>query len=303
MLAAGALLSPAWSPIGWFVGEGWAHFWGGSIVVTADRARSLHAHARGAGLGEAGCRWSLALIGLGARLRTSTSSVPALPARDRARVQAALHASSTTSGTSTSSMTALFVQPALAIGGVLLEGRRRRHHRRARARRRRRARARIVAGVLSRLQTGYRLPLRLRDADRRRGAGQLVLHAVREVATMASWPILSARHLPAAGRRALFMPARPRRRRRSSTATAAASRCGPRWSTFLLSLLLWVDFDPTKAGFQFVEKVAWIAGAQHQLPHGRRRHLAAVRPAVDPPDADLHPGELGADRRPGSRNT
>ena len=28
--------------------------------------------------------------------------------------------------------------------------------------------------------------------------------------------------------------------------------------TFLLSLLLWVNFDPTKAGFQFVEKAAWM---------------------------------------------
>ena len=40
------------------------------------------------------------------------------------------------------------------------------------------------------------------------------------------------------------------------------------------------------------------AGAQHRLPHGHRRHLAVLRPAVDPADADLHPGELGS--RPGA---
>ena len=31
-------------------------------------------------------------------------------------------------------------------------------------------------------------------------------------------------------------------------------------ATFLFSLLLWFDFDPTKQGFQFVEKVSWIEG-------------------------------------------
>jgi NADH-quinone oxidoreductase subunit M len=29
-------------------------------------------------------------------------------------------------------------------------------------------------------------------------------------------------------------------------------------ATFLISLLLWIQFDPTKAGFQFEEKVAWV---------------------------------------------
>ncbi len=28
--------------------------------------------------------------------------------------------------------------------------------------------------------------------------------------------------------------------------------------TFLLSLLLWIDFEPGQAGFQFVEKASWI---------------------------------------------
>ena len=49
---------------------------------------------------------------------------------------------------------ALFVQPALAIGRLLLEEGRRRHHRRARPRRHRRARPGL-AGVLMRFQTGY----------------------------------------------------------------------------------------------------------------------------------------------------
>ncbi len=30
-------------------------------------------------------------------------------------------------------------------------------------------------------------------------------------------------------------------------------------ATFVVSLFLWVDFDPTKAGFQFIEKVEWIS--------------------------------------------
>ena len=64
--------------------------------------------------------------------------------------------------------------------------------------------------------------------------------------------------------------------------------------TFLISLLLWARFDATKAGFQFEEKLRLGAGAQHRLPHGHRRHLAVLRPAVDPADADLHPVELGA---------
>ena len=42
---------------------------------------------------------------------------------------------------------------------------------------------------------------------------------------------------------------------------------------------------------------------RHRLPHGRRRHLGAVRAAVDPADADLHPGQLGGDPGPRARNT
>ena len=63
--------------------------------------------------------------------------------------------------------------------------------------------------------------------------------------------------------------------------------------TFGLSLILWRAFDPTTAQFQFVELRPWL-GAD-QLPHGRRRHLHAVRAADHLPHAALHPGEL--DRR------
>src|SRR3546814_5097380 len=30
--------------------------------------------------------------------------------------------------------------------------------------------------------------------------------------------------------------------------------------TFALSLLLWIKFDPSNPGFQFVEKAAWLGG-------------------------------------------
>ena len=40
------------------------------------------------------------------------------------------------------------------------------------------------------------------------------------------------------------------------------------------------------------------AGLQHRLPHGRRRHLDAVRAAVDPADPDLHPRQLGQHHQP-----
>ena len=67
------------------------------------------------------------------------------------------------------------------------------------------ARARWTSpGALSRLPDRLPLPLCLRHADRRRGARQLVLHAVREVGRMASWPLLSlVTFLPLVGARVL----------------------------------------------------------------------------------------------------
>jgi NADH-quinone oxidoreductase subunit M len=73
---------------------------------------------------------------------------------------------------------------------------------------------------------------------------------------MASWPILSVvTFLPLVG--ALFClvvngpkEAVDRNCRSAALITSLA--------TFLISLVLWVGFDPTKAGFQFEEKLAWV---------------------------------------------
>ncbi len=73
---------------------------------------------------------------------------------------------------------------------------------------------------------------------------------------MSSWPILSlVTFLPLVG--ALFClivngpkDAVDRNCRSVALVTTLA--------TFLISLLLWIRFDPTKAGFQFEEKVAWV---------------------------------------------
>jgi NADH-quinone oxidoreductase subunit M len=73
---------------------------------------------------------------------------------------------------------------------------------------------------------------------------------------MASWPILSViTFLPLVG--ALFCmvvngpkEAVDRNCRSAALITSLA--------TFLISLVLWIRFDPTKAGFQFEEKLAWV---------------------------------------------
>ena len=73
---------------------------------------------------------------------------------------------------------------------------------------------------------------------------------------MASWPILSVvTFLPLVG--ALFClvvngpkEAVDRNCRSAALITSLA--------TFLISLILWIRFDPTKAGFQFEEKLAWV---------------------------------------------
>jgi len=73
---------------------------------------------------------------------------------------------------------------------------------------------------------------------------------------MSSWPILSlVTFLPLVG--ALFClivngPKEAVDRNCRSVAIVTTT------ATFLISLLLWVRFDPTKAGFQFEEKVAWV---------------------------------------------
>ena len=84
------------------------------------------------------------------------------------------------------------------------------------------------------------------------------------------------RHLPAAGRRAAD-PAHARRRRGGATQHA---RWIALWTTLVTFLAVAADLvgasTPPIAGFQFVEKLRWLGGA-HRLPHGRRRHLDAVR--------------------------
>jgi NADH-quinone oxidoreductase subunit M len=73
---------------------------------------------------------------------------------------------------------------------------------------------------------------------------------------MASWPILSVvTFLPLVGALFCLVVQGPKEvvDRNCRSAALITSLV-----TFLVSLLLWVHFDPTKAGFQFEEKVAWI---------------------------------------------
>ena len=73
---------------------------------------------------------------------------------------------------------------------------------------------------------------------------------------MSSWPILSlVTFLPLVGALFCLIVSGPKEavdRNCRSVAIVTTT------VTFLISLLLWVRFDPTKAGFQFEEKVAWV---------------------------------------------
>ena len=76
---------------------------------------------------------------------------------------------------------------------------------------------------------------------------------------MSTWPILSlVTFLPLAGAVLLAVSAR---------GDDAAAQRNARWIalwttlvTFAVSLLIWRDFDPANAGFQFVEQKDWIGG-------------------------------------------
>jgi len=74
-----------------------------------------------------------------------------------------------------------------------------------------------------------------------------------------SWPILSfVTFLPLVG--VLFILAL----RGDDETNARQTRLIALWTTavtFLLSLLIWINFDPNAAGFQFVENRAWMGGA------------------------------------------
>ena len=86
-----------------------------------------------------------------------------------------------------------------------------------------------------------------------------------------SWPILSTvTFLPLVG----ALP--DRRLRGDDEAADRNARWIALWTTlvtFALSLVLWFDFDPTTARFQFVEQRDLARRASSSS--GRRRHLAA----------------------------
>jgi NADH-quinone oxidoreductase subunit M len=76
---------------------------------------------------------------------------------------------------------------------------------------------------------------------------------------MATWPILSlVTFLPLAGAVIMLIAVRG-----DDTAAQRNARWIALWTTlvtFLVSLLIWRDFDPTNAGFQFIEQAEWIGG-------------------------------------------
>ena len=111
----------------------------------------------------------------------------------------------------------------------------------------------VTRGVV-RLQTGLRLPLRVCHADRR-GAARHLVH-VRRPSLMPGWPILSlVTFLPLIG--ALFVLV--------IRGDDAIARRNMRWTalfttllSFALSLSIWLDFDRSLPGFQFLEERAWL---------------------------------------------
>src|SRR5262249_9823394 len=138
-----------------------------------------------------------------------------------------------------------------------VEGRRRLADRRLRAGRRLGARHRRDAqrgAAADRIS----LPLRLRDADRRRRADHLV-HVCGRRPLMTSWPILSVTtFLPLVG--VLFIMAL----RGDDEAVAKNARYTALWATlftFGASVLMFWRFDPSSPEFQFVEKRPWLGGA------------------------------------------
>ena len=70
------------------------------------------------------------------------------------------------------------------------------------------------------------------------------------------WPILSlVTFLPLVGAAFIFFV------QGDAETVAKNARAAALWTsliTFVLSLLLWIEFDPSQAGFQFVEEAAWI---------------------------------------------
>ena len=92
-------------------------------------------------------------------------------------------------------------------------------------------------------------------------------------------------HVPAARRRGVHSSDPGRR------VTVARERAlGALWTslaTFVISLLLWFNFDKSTADFQFVEKFEWLPSLNIAYHMGHRRHFALLRDPVDLPDTDL----------------
>src|SRR5262249_40419620 len=106
-----------------------------------------------------------------------------------------------------------------------------------------------------------RVSLRVRHADRHRGAHHLV-HVRRRSATMnvGNTPILSlVTFLPLVG--ALLIAVQNKK-------AAGNARWIALWTTlvtFLVSLLIWTNFDTGTAAFQFVEERAWLGPIKYKM--------------------------------------
>ncbi len=92
---------------------------------------------------------------------------------------------------------------------------------------------------------------------------------------------------------------------RGDEATVAANaRWTALWTSLIvlaLSLVLWARFDQADPGFQFVESAAWLPDwgiTYHMGVDGISVLFVLLSTAAH---ADLHPGELGVDHRPGAR--
>ena len=105
-------------------------------------------------------------------------------------------------------------------------------------------------------------------------------------------------HLPAAVRR---HPDPPDRAARGGLRGAQRALRGAvdLASTFIVSRCCSGSTSTRHGGVPVVEKARLDPRAEHQLQDGRGRHLHVLRAAVDPADADLHPGQLGGDQGPG----
>ena len=115
---------------------------------------------------------------------------------------------------------------------------------------------------------------------------------------MTTWPILSVvTFLPVVGALLVYLS------RGGDEAAQRNARWIALWTTlitFAVSLILVWRFDPGAAGLP-VRREGALARHRHHLPHGRRRHFAAVRDPDHRPDAVLHPRELEIDHVAGAR--